>query len=31
MSGKPLLTTQMHVKEENTKEDSTKFDDFEEL
>jgi len=31
MSGKPLVTTQMHVKEENTKEDSTKFDDFEEL
>jgi hypothetical protein len=31
MSGKPLVTTQRHVKEENTKEDSTKFDDFEEL
>jgi hypothetical protein len=31
MSGKPLVTTQMHVKEEHNKEDSTKFDDFEEL
>ncbi len=31
VSGKPLVTTQMHVNNDSTKEDSTKFDDFEEL
>ncbi len=31
VSGKPLVTTQMHVNDDVTKDDSSKFDDFEEL
>jgi hypothetical protein len=31
VSGKPLVTTQMHVNNDITKDDSSKFDDFEEL